>query len=34
MGKEGRDALGEGAAVHEAVGAVVVVENGSMGKGE
>lgn len=34
MGEEGCDALGEGAAVHEAVGAVVAVEDGSMGKGE
>ena len=33
VGEEGRDALGEGAAVHEAAGAVVAVENGSMGKG-
>lgn len=33
VGEEGRDALGEGAAVHEAVGAVVTVEDGSMGKG-
>lgn len=33
MGEEGRDALGEGAAVHEATDAVVAVENGPMGKG-
>lgn len=33
VGEEGRDALGEGAAVYEAVDTVVTVEDGSMGKG-